>query len=99
MCRRFFRPDLGQSAGTALASILFGDANPSGHLPCTFDRAIEENAAYLEYPGKFPEGGEKPVVNYREGIFYGYRGYDRSGRAPSSRSDTASPTRHSPSPE
>jgi len=73
---------LGQSAGIALAAILFGDENPSGHLPCTFDRSIDENPAYLHYPGSFPEGKEAPVVDYHEGIFYGYRGYDRSGHKP-----------------
>ena len=73
---------LGQEAGTALASLLFGDENPSGHLPCTFDRDIDENPAFRHYPGDFPEGKAWPVVNYHEGIFYGYRGYDRSGREP-----------------
>ena len=73
---------LGQSAGTALASILFGDANPSGHLPCTFDRSIEDNPSFHEYPGTFQAGKDWPVVNYKEGIFYGYRGYDRSGHDP-----------------
>ena len=73
---------LGQEAGTALASVLFGDANPSGHLPCTFDRTIDENPAFRHYPGTFPEGKEWPVVDYHEGIFYGYRGYDRSGLEP-----------------
>jgi beta-glucosidase len=73
---------LGQSAGTALASILFGKKNPSGHLPCTFDRDIQENPAIRDYPGEFPKGNATPVVNYREGIFYGYRGYDHLGRTP-----------------
>ena len=73
---------LGQEAGTALASVLFGDANPSGHLPCTFDRTIDENPAFRHYPGTFPEGKEWPVVDYHEGIFYGYRGYDRSASQP-----------------
>jgi beta-glucosidase len=73
---------LGQEAGKALASVLFGDANPSGHLPCTFDRTIDENPAFRHYPGTFPEGKEWPVVDYHEGIFYGYRGYDRSGHEP-----------------
>jgi beta-glucosidase len=73
---------LGQSAGTALASILLGDANPSGHLPCTFDRSIEENPSFGDYPGTFQEGKDWPVVNYKEGIFYGYRGYDRSQHDP-----------------
>jgi len=73
---------LGQEAGTALASVLFGDTNPSGHLPCTFDRTIDENPSFRHYPGTFPEGKEWPVVDYHEGIFYGYRGYDRSGHEP-----------------
>jgi beta-glucosidase len=73
---------LGQSAGTALASVLFGDADPSGHLPCTFDRTIEENPSAGDYPGSFTRGKDWPVVDYREGIFYGYRGYDRTGRDP-----------------
>jgi beta-glucosidase len=73
---------LGQGAGTALASILFGSANPSGHVPCTFDRTIDENPAYVHYPGNFPTGKEWPVVDYHEGIFYGYRGYDRMQRDP-----------------
>lgn len=73
---------LGQEAGTALASVLFGDANPSGHLPCTFDRTIDENPAFRHYPGTFPEGKDWPVVDYHEGIFYGYRGYDRMGKSP-----------------
>jgi beta-glucosidase len=73
---------LGQEAGTALASVLFGDANPSGHLPCTFDRSIDENPAFRHYPGTFPEGKDWPVVDYHEGIFYGYRGYDRLGKNP-----------------
>lgn len=73
---------LGQSAGTALASVLFGAASPSGHLPCTFDRAIEENPSSGDYPGSFVPGKEWPVVNYKEGLFSGYRGYDRAGNDP-----------------
>ena len=73
---------LGQSAGTALASVLMGDTAPSGHLPCTFDRTIEENPTYGRYPGSFRAGKEWPVVDYGEGIFYGYRGYDRAGKDP-----------------
>lgn len=73
---------LGQDAGTALSAVLFGKANPSGHLPCTFDRLIEENPAFRHYPGSFPVGKEWPVADYHEGIFYGYRGYDRAGMTP-----------------
>ncbi len=73
---------LGQNAGTALASILFGNQDPSGRLPATFDRNIEDNPAFLNYPGNFKAGKDWPVVDYTEGIFYGYRGYDRSGKSP-----------------
>ena len=73
---------LGQSAGTALASLLLGDENPSGHLPCTFDRNITENPSFLNYPGNFTEGKDWPVVDYHEGLFYGYRGYDHSKKDP-----------------
>ena len=73
---------LGQSAGTALATILFGERSPSGHLPCTFDRSIDENPAFRHYPGYFPEGLQWPVAAYHEGIFYGYRGYDLAHKDP-----------------
>ncbi len=61
----------GQEMGNALADVIFGDANPSGRLPTTFPKRIEDNPAYLNYPG---ENGE---VLYGEGIFVGYRYYDR----------------------
>ena len=73
---------LGQDAGTALASVLFGKSNPSGHLPCTFDRSIDENPSFRHYPGTFPVEKDWPVVDYHEGIFYGYRGYDKMGKTP-----------------
>jgi beta-glucosidase len=61
----------GQEAGNALADILFGDANPSGRLPTTFPRRLEDNPAYLNYPG------ENGRVYYGEGLFVGYRYYDK----------------------
>lgn len=61
----------GQELGNALADVLFGDVNPSGKLPTTFPKRIQDNPAYLNYPG---ENGE---VLYGEGIFVGYRYYDR----------------------
>ncbi len=64
----------GQSGGTALAEILFGDVNPSGHLPATFERRAEDNPAFANY---YPEGDSKRVL-YKEGIFVGYRGYQHN---------------------
>jgi beta-glucosidase len=61
----------GQEAGHALADVLFGDVNPSGHLPTTFPRRLQDNPAYLNYPG---ENGQ---VHYGEGLFVGYRYYDK----------------------
>jgi beta-glucosidase len=73
---------LGESAGTALATILFGERSPSGHLPCTFDRSIDENPSFRHYPGYFSESLQWPVADYHEGIFYGYRGYDLAHKDP-----------------
>jgi beta-glucosidase len=61
----------GQEVGNALAGILFGDINPSGKLPVTFLRAWEDTPVLSSYPGR--EG----KTEYAEGIFVGYRYYDR----------------------
>jgi beta-glucosidase len=61
----------GQEAGHALADVLFGDVNPSGRLPTTFPKRLQDNPAYLNYPG---ENGQ---VFYGEGLFVGYRYYDK----------------------
>jgi beta-glucosidase len=68
----------GQEGGTALAQILFGDANPSGRLPVSFERRWEDNPTHDSY---YPDGDTKRVV-YKEGVFVGYRGYERSGTKP-----------------
>ncbi len=68
----------GQEGGTALAEILFGDANPSGRLPVTFERRWEDNPVHDSY---YPEAGTKRIV-YREGVFVGYRGYEHRGTKP-----------------
>ncbi|MDJ0917392.1 MAG: glycoside hydrolase family 3 C-terminal domain-containing protein [Woeseiaceae bacterium] len=62
----------GQEGGTAIAEILFGDVNPSGRLPATFERKLEDNPSYASY---YPAPGTLEVT-YEEGIFVGYRGYD-----------------------
>jgi beta-glucosidase len=64
----------GQDGGRAVAQIVFGDVNPSGHLPMTFERNPEDNPTFHNY---YPEPGTKKVV-YKEGIFVGYRGYEKS---------------------
>ena len=43
---------VGQEGGTALGEVLFGNVNPSGRLPCTFDLAFEDNPAFANYPGQ-----------------------------------------------
>jgi beta-glucosidase len=64
----------GQEGGIALAQILFGDYSPSGKLPASFERRWEDNPTFNSY---YPKSGEKRVT-YSEGIFLGYRHYDRS---------------------
>ena len=61
----------GQEGGNALADILFGDVNPSGKLPITFLKKWEDSPAYGTYPGV----REKAI--YKEGIFVGYRWFDK----------------------
>ena len=68
----------GQEGGTALAEILFGDVNPSGRLPVTFERRWEDNPVHDSY---YPEAGTKRVV-YKEGVFVGYRGYEHNNTKP-----------------
>lgn len=66
----------GQEAGNALADVLFGDVTPSGKLPSTFPVRLEDNPAFINYPG---ENGQ---VYYGEGLFVGYRYYDKKQIAP-----------------
>ncbi|WP_097004967.1 glycoside hydrolase family 3 C-terminal domain-containing protein [Lacrimispora amygdalina] len=61
----------GQAVGGAIVDILYGHVNPSGKLAETFPRKLEDNPSYLYY------GGEKDVTEYREGVFVGYRYYDK----------------------
>ncbi|PIF70618.1 glycoside hydrolase family 3 C-terminal domain-containing protein [Flavobacterium sp. 2] len=68
---------LGTEAGTALAAILVGDANPSGKLSFTFPAKLSDNGAHAL--GEFP-GGD--TVKYNESIFVGYRWADKQKAKP-----------------
>jgi beta-glucosidase len=68
----------GQEGGTALAQLLFGQYSPSGKLPISFDRHFEDDAVFNLY---YPSAGTKQV-KYTEGVFVGYRHYDRSATKP-----------------
>ena len=61
----------GQAVGGTVCDILFGKVNPSAKLPETFPIRLEDNPSYLSYIG------EGDMVEYREGIFVGYRYYDK----------------------
>ena len=61
----------GQAVGGAVVDILYGHVNPSGKLAETFPIKLEDNPSYLYY------GGEKDRAEYREGVFVGYRYYDK----------------------
>lgn len=66
----------GQEAGNSLADVLFGDANPSGKLPTTFPVRYHDNPAYINFPG------ENGKVYYGEGLYVGYRYYDKREMEP-----------------
>jgi beta-glucosidase len=61
----------GQAAGGAAVDLLLGVANPSGKLAETIPVRLQDNSSYLNFPG------EEGVVRYGEGIFIGYRAYDK----------------------
>jgi beta-glucosidase len=60
----------GQAVGDATIDLLYGDVNPSGKLAETFPLRLQDNPSYLNFPGT------NRTVEYREGIFIGYRYYD-----------------------
>ena len=68
----------GQEGGRALAQILFGDYSPSGKLPVSFERRWEDSPVHDSY---YPPAGTKRIA-YKEGIFLGYRYFDRSNVKP-----------------
>ena len=61
----------GEQVGAAAVDLLYGKVNPSGHLAETWPIRLQDNPSYLNFPG------EDGVVTYAEGIFVGYRYYDK----------------------
>ena len=66
----------GQEFGNSLSDIIFGEVNPSGKLPTTFPKTISDTPAFATYPG------EDLQMDYEEGLFIGYRWYDRENIEP-----------------
>jgi beta-glucosidase len=67
----------GQEGGTAIAEILFGDTNPSGKLPASFEKRLEDNPSFPFYYSE-----KNKITEYKEGVFVGYRGFDKKGIEP-----------------
>ncbi len=61
----------GQECGNAIADVLFGNVNPSGKLAQTFPQRLADTPTYLDLPG------ENGKIYYSEGLFVGYRYYDK----------------------
>lgn len=61
----------GEGVGAATDALLYGEANPCGRLPESFPYQLEDNPSYLNFPG---DGGK---VNYGEGVYVGYRYYEK----------------------
>jgi beta-glucosidase len=71
--------DPGEEAGTALARVLFGDADPSGRLPVTFPASASDTLTAGADPEAYPGAND---VYYKEGVLVGYRWYDAHGITP-----------------
>ena len=75
----------GQEGGLAIARMLAGEMSPSGRLPISIEASPEDNPAYDNYYVEEPmtkRGHSTLNVTYGEGIFVGYRGYEKNGVSP-----------------
>ena len=70
----------GQEAGNAIADVLLGVAEPGGRLPQSFPVRWADNPTQSQDPEVYP--GKDGKVRYEEGVFIGYRHYDKLGTAP-----------------
>ena len=68
----------GENGGLALAQILFADVNPSGKLPVTMEKHLQDNPTTADYPLV----STASTIHYDEGVFVGYRGYEKNGIEP-----------------
>lgn len=68
----------GQECGNSIADILTGVISPEGRLPVSFPKMIEDAPAHGNFPGLVVDGQLR--VKYEEGVFVGYRHYDRVPR-------------------
>ncbi len=75
---------LGSEAGDALAAVITGDANPSGKLPFTWTKELEDVGAHAlgTYPGTWRADGDVIDEEYREGVYVGYRWTDKQNTKP-----------------
>jgi beta-glucosidase len=64
----------GQAAGGAIVDVLSGKVNPAGRLAESIPHRLEDNSSYFSFPG------DSQVVRYGEGLFIGYRGYDKASQ-------------------
>ena len=71
---------LGSEAGSALTDVISGDVNPSGKLPFSFPKKLEDNAAHSF--GKLSYPGDSINELYKEDILVGYRWFDTKNIAP-----------------
>ncbi|KAJ0383288.1 hypothetical protein COL922a_010799 [Colletotrichum nupharicola] len=68
----------GQECGNTIADVIFGRVNPSGKLPLTFPKRIEDHGSHKWFPGD----AENDYAEYGEGVLVGYRWFDEQGTEP-----------------
>ena len=66
----------GEEGGKAIAEVLFGQQNPEGRLPVSFEQKWEDNPTFHSYYPQDVANPQMPHIRYTEGIFLGYRYYD-----------------------
>ncbi|KAH8120255.1 glycoside hydrolase superfamily, partial [Phellopilus nigrolimitatus] len=67
----------GQEAGNSLVDVIYGATNPSGRLPCTIGKSIDDYSAQVIY-----ESSSDLQIPYNEGLFVDYRHFDKAGIEP-----------------